>query len=288
MTSEARGGAGEAKVAYGAYGVELRGLPSLEPWLLPTLAGWPAIEVERRVAPPSRRGGFYCDGRMEVALASGGRIVVERAAARASVTSAELPSDEELIHPYLAYIAAAVAHWHGRRESFHAGAFVAGGGAWGLAGTRELGKSTTLAWIELEGGSVVADDVLVVEDASVFAGPRALDLRADPARRLGRGRSLGVVGTRERWRIDLRPIAQTHPLCGWIFLAWGERAELVSVPAHERVRRLAALRMVTMPPSEPARLLDLAALPAWEFRRPQGLDSLASSARYLLAELARS
>ena len=101
-------------------------------------------------------------------------------------------------------MAALAARWL-RRESFHAGAVVVEGGAWAILGDKEAGKSSTLAHLALNGYTVLSDDVLVLERGSVFAGPRCIDLRAEPARRLGAREPLAVVGMRERFRIELGP-----------------------------------------------------------------------------------
>lgn len=243
------------------------------------------MEIERRTGTPDARAGSYRDGRAEIALTTGGSIVVDRELMRATITAPHPTRDEELVHPYLGYIASIVAHWEPARDAFHAGAFRVGGGVWGLCGTRGLGKSSLLAGVELAGGDVLCDDVLVVEGTTAFAGPRALDLRADVARFLGAGRALGVIGTRERWRLELHTVAPAQELLGWVFPAWGERLELVPVGGAERLRRLAEQRMVTMAPTDPSRLVDLAALPAWELRRPRDLHSLVDSARHLLGAL---
>ncbi len=63
------------------------------------------------------------------------------------------------------------------RRSFHTGAFVASGGAWGILGGRDDGKSTMLAWLAVHGHEIVCDDVLIVGQGDALAGPRCIDLR---------------------------------------------------------------------------------------------------------------
>ena len=154
-------------------------------------------------------------------------------------------SDQALVHPYLAPAAAVIARWLGR-EPFHAGAFALDGGAWGVLGEREAGKSSLLAWLSLQGRSVVCDDMLVVAGDTVFAGPRSVDLRRETAVRLGAGEELGMIGARERWRVGLPPIEPEVPLAGWVFLEWGDE---VSGHAGRAGRAAGA---VAPPPRRPA------------------------------------
>ena len=46
-------------------------------------------------------------------------------------------------------------------------------------------KSTLLAWLALAGHDVLSDDLLVLADGAVAAGPRCLDLSADVGQRVG-------------------------------------------------------------------------------------------------------
>jgi hypothetical protein len=190
-------------------------------------------------------------------------------------------STDELVHPYLAPAAAIVSRWM-RRLSFHAGAFMSGDAAWGLVGDREAGKSSTLAWLAQGGHQVVADDVLVLENGTAYAGPRSVDLREDTAERLGVGEALGVVGARHRWRVALPPIQAEIPFRGWVFLAWGERLEAERLPGSECLTRLIANLTPQLPAADSAYLLELATLPAWELRRPKDWDLLGEAADLLL------
>jgi hypothetical protein len=170
-------------------------------------------------------------------------------------------TEDELAHPYLGPIAALHAHWLGR-PTLHGGAMVVGDRAWGVLGRRHSGKSTLLAEAVRRGVPVLADDLLVLEGRNVFAGPRSLDLRQPAAVHFGAGRLLGVVGQRERWRVELAPVPPCLPLAGWIFLRWGpdQGTELLGI--KDRLAWLAASRTVRVDSSDPAPLLHLAALPA--------------------------
>lgn len=219
-------------------------------------------------------------------LKTGGHIELDRSPAEAVFVVDRVLSAEELVHPYLAPVAAVMAHWLGR-ESIHAGAFAVDGGVIGIVGDRESGKSSTLARLALDGEEIVCDDMLVLEGSSALAGPRSLDLREEPARRLGVGSSIGKAGARERWRLRLGDVRRDLRVKGWVHLAWGERVEAVPLEGSDRVARLLAQRGARLPSTDPAVLLDLAALPSWEVRRPQDWSSLGETAD-CLRELARS
>lgn len=210
--------------------------------------------------------------------------MVDRVRGRAVYTTPRLPSPAALVHPFLAPVAAVMAYWHDR-EAFHAGAFVHGGGTWALVGDREAGKSTLLASLALEGVPVVCDDMLVIDGDVAFAGPRSIDLRAEAARRLAVGESLGEVGARERWRVRL-PLVDEAPLRGWVFLTWGDRLEWRAMRASSRIELLSAQRGLRLPARDPARLLDLVSLPSWELRRPRSWRSLGPSCALLLERTA--
>jgi hypothetical protein len=249
--------------------------------LVPAPAGWPRVEVVRTVDAPSHRPFLLDDDRAEVTFANGGSMTVEREPARVTFAMQERLSTEELLHPYLAYAAGIFARWAGRL-SFHAGAVLVGDNVWALLGDRESGKSSTLAWLALEGCGVLCDDVLVLDGTTAFAGPRIVDLRAETAVRLGAGERMGVVGARERWRLRGRDVSAEASLTGLVFLAWGDRVEIAPLPASERVVRLARELMLRIAPRDPGALLGLASLPCWELRRPRGLDSLAEAGGLLL------
>ena len=224
------------------------------------------------------------DDRAELALESGGGIVVERDPARATYTVPFPLDDADLVHPYLGSAAAIVAYWVGR-EIFHAGGFVAGDGAWAVLGEREAGKSSLLAWLAHVGQPVLSDDIVVVEDGHAYAGPRSIDLRETAAEALETGMPLGVVGARERWRLELEQVAPSAPLVGWIFLSWGPELMLERLRGGEVLTRIAAQRAVRLPPAEPATLLRLSGLPAWELRRPQSWHLLEPAGELLLERL---
>src|SRR5262249_27683160 len=107
----------------------------------------------------------------------------------------------------------------------------------------------------------------------------------DVARELSLGTALGVVGTRERWRITTRPVAPSTPLGGWIFLEWSDEAEAASISSADALARLLPQRGITVPPSHAGALLELARLPPLVFKRRRSFESLADDLDRLLEAL---
>jgi hypothetical protein len=223
------------------------------------------------------------DGRAELRLRSGGQIVIDRRAQTVLYRVPHAVRADELVHPYLAPAAAMINRWQGR-ESIHAGAFAVDGRALGVVGTREAGKSSTLAYLALHGVDVLCDDMLIVDGDHPLAGPRTIDLRADAAERFEAGEAIGITGARERWRLTLGPTAGAT-LVGWVFLGWDDEVAARRLPARERIPRIAEERGLRLPPVRPDALLTLAELPAWELSRPREWKSLPQAAD-LLRELA--
>ena len=269
----------------GAYGLALGGVEEAAPHLVVAEPEWPHFELANTVGHVERTLDRINDDRALLRLRSGGEIRVTRADSSAEFVTPQPLTPAELVHPYLAPVAAVAARWFGR-DSFHGGAFAVGHDVWAVLGDREGGKSTTLAWLAAQGVPILCDDLLVFESETIFAGPRMLDLRAEAAERLGAGSYLGVVGARERWRLLLGAPPTGARLRGWIFLAWSEGIAMERVPAASCLPRLFEHLGLRIPPTRPERLLELAALPAWEFRRPQGWDRFDEAGRTLLGALA--
>ena len=259
--------------ALGAYGLRLQGVGEAASLLVPADAAWPLYELATRVEEAALDVQTVGPDRAAIAPPSGGVILIEREPGRATfVTPTAVPA-QALVHPLLAHVAAIAAWWAGR-ESFHAGAFVADGGVWAVLGGRGAGKSSTLAWLAGEGHDVVCDDMLVLDAETPFAGPRSLDLRGDAAARLEQGEPLGVLGTRERWRLPLAPVAALPPLRGFVQLAWGDEVGARLLPPPQRVELLGASRGVRLPAAEPSAWLELAGLPWYELTRPRRWEAL--------------
>jgi hypothetical protein len=265
----------------GAYGLTLPGLERC-PGLLPSPGpSWPEVRVAReRVGEQPPRTTVDDDG-AELRIIDGGALRLDRVAGTATFLTRTPLTDEELAHPYLAPVASYFAGWLGR-HALHAGGVCLDGSALGVVGPKEAGKTTTLAWLALQGCEVLADDMLIIDDGRALAGPRALDLRPDAVRildlldrtREGRGG--------ERRRLELGPVAHEVRLDGLVFLAWGDRVELTALPPSERLQRIAGATSPRRPGGERAPI-DLVRLPAWELRRPRNVAALPEVLDRLLA-----
>lgn len=269
----------------GAYGLALDGAEAARRFLLPASPEWPRFRIENRIDRLERVSDRLDEDRAEIALLSGGVLFLDRAGARAEFVTREPLSPDELVHPGLAPVAAVTAYWLGR-QSFHAGAFALGRDVWALLADREGGKSTTLAWLAARGHPIVCDDMLVLDGDAAFSGPRILDLRSESAQRLGVGEHRGRVGARERWRTELDAVPAGTRFRGWIFLSWGDDVAVERVRATEVLPRLVPHLGLRVPPARPERLLELAALPGFEFRRPRGWSRFDEAGELLLAALA--
>jgi hypothetical protein len=269
----------------GAYGFELLGTAEASSQLVEAGADWPTLEVVRRTGSATVGRSVVGAHRAEIRLLAGEHLLLEREPLRATFTTANPLSDDALIHPYLAPAAAVAGYWLGR-EAFHAGGLVVNGGVWGVMGGKESGKSSLLAWLSLEGHAIHADDALVVDGDTTFAGPRSIDLREEPARELGAGEPMGTVGDRERWRLRLGPVDSASRLRGWVFLAWSDAVDVAPVAAGRTLKELLGHRIVKgLPPPDPARVLELSALPAFEVGRPRRWSQLASAGGRLVEVL---
>ena len=158
---------------------------------------------------------------------------------------------------------------------------------WAILGDRGAGKSSLLAYLALEGVPILTDDVLVVNGSSALAGPRCIDLRAEPASRFKVGEALGVVGTRERWRMKIGPVHPELPLAGWICLEWG-RTSIGIVSPQERLMALFASLSLRVNPSVPDALIELLILPMIVLRRRRNFNNLNRDVARLLDYLSQS
>jgi hypothetical protein len=271
----------------GAYGFRLGGLGADDRLLLPVPLDWPSIEVSHLVEPDVRgpERTLITEDRAEVPLKGGGVVLVERTPPQACFVLDRRLTPDELAHPYLAPVAGLHAHWLGRL-AFHGGALVVDGRAWVVLGRRGSGKSSLLAAAALRGVPVLADDLLVTHDRLAFAGPRSIDLRNPAADHLKHGTWLGIVGERERWRLELGSVPAEVELGGWVFLRWGDRVTVRTVRPGDRLASLAANRTVRVPPGRLSALLKLVALPALELTRPRTWQDHDAALEAVLAAIA--
>ncbi len=274
-----------SKVTIGAaYGFRIRSFPPATDLLNPAPDDWPELEVTQVVEETTIFANKLDETSAVVGFLTGGGAFMDRTPRRATLHVPELLTHDELAHPYLAPLASAHAHWMGWLP-FHAGGIVVGGRVWGIVGEREAGKSTLLAALAIRGVPVVADDLIVVDGDTVYAGPRTLDLRREAADRFGVGRELGVVGLRERWRFDLPPVALEVPLGGWVFPRWDGSISITRTPPAARITRLAPGRTVLNPDIDALALMRLSAMPAFDFMRPPEWDDMDTGLDRLIAVL---
>jgi hypothetical protein len=235
---------------------------------------WPDVGVVLRQA----NLGADTERRAEVGVREavlqypGGRVSVERDEQLVVVESPRPMSHEALRHPFLAFPAAVLNHWAGR-STLHAGGFVVDGGAVLVLGEKGTGKSTLVAAAAAAGLPVVSDDLAVLEDADVLAGPRCIDLRGDVAASLG-GRLLGVVGARERWRVGLAPTEWRTPVAALVRLQDGDEVAMRRTGADESARALFGSFALGAGPGRADHAYDLLHLPMWDVVRPRRVDRL--------------
>jgi len=269
------------RLPVGAYGLTLPGLERCAGLIPSPGPAWPDIHVERaRVERQPERTRVDADT-AAVRLIDGGALLLDRVERRATVLTTAPLSDDDLVHPYLAPVASYFAGWLGR-HALHAGGVCIHGTAFAVVGAKEAGKTTALAWLAMQGCDVLADDMLVIDDGRVLAGPRALDLRPDAAARLNLLEEARENPTRGRARLGLGPVAHESPLGGLLFLEWGDRVAMTPLRPSERLQRIATATSPRRPGGARAPV-ELARFPAWELRRPRSIAALPEVLDRLLA-----
>lgn len=271
----------------GAYGLRLSGLDDAAAWMTPVRS--PAGLLVRASVDPrvNDAPSELHDHSADLRLRAGGRLRVTSAPAEAAFAFAgpSLPPAADLLHPLLAPAAALTHIWAGR-EALHAGALAVGAGAVLLVGEPETGKSTTLALCATERDvGVLTDDLAIVQDGQVLAGPRCLDLREGSL--LARAAAPGRVRAGTRVRLDLPAAPPAAPLAGVVSLGWGPRARLEPIAPAERLRALLAQRMFAdhVAADLPA-FVDMVALPMLTLERPLGEAGLHAGVDALLSYFA--
>ncbi len=252
----------------GAYGLTFTGpVAALAKHLLvPAPQGWP--EVELCWAPPlpdPPAVGFFGPNEAVLPLVSGGHAVLDRARRIARFCKADPPDGHQVAHPCLSTASSYFARWDGRL-SFHAGTVVIGGAAWGVLGSKEAGKSTTVASLAQAGHDVLSDDLLVLDGPMALAGPRIIDLRLPSAEQLGKDR-LVAVRKGERHRLLLPATPAEVPFGGFVVLAVADEVSVQRTPLADRLdilRRHLTMRKVGAPALA---LLELVSLPMWRVQR---------------------
>ncbi|MBW3574831.1 MAG: hypothetical protein KY450_08200 [Actinobacteria bacterium] len=259
----------------GAYGLTFTGAVAAlaRHVLVPAPKGWP--EVELCWAPPLSDpppASFFGVDEAVLALVSGGHAVLDRPRRIARFCKADPPDGHQVAHPCLSTASSYFARWDARL-SFHASVVVLHGAAWGVLGSKEAGKSTTVAWLAQAGYDVLSDDLLVLDGPMALAGPRIIDLRLPSAERIGR-EGLVVVRKGERHRLLLPGVAAEVPFGGFLVLTAGHEVSVERTPLADRLeilRHHLTLRQVGAPA---VALLELVSLPMWRVQRSSDWEHL--------------
>lgn len=270
----------------GAYGLHLPGLGEAADLLVDAPEHWSDWHLKLATGR-GRPAEFVDDRRARLLSKPSGWVDIDRASNTSTLHLPATPTAHEIAQPRLGMSAVIAAYWRGN-YSFHAGVFLAAGRAWGVLGDRGAGKSSLMATLALLGVPVLADDALVLDSSSwALAGPRCIDLRKGTAAALGVGESIGVVGTRERFRMRLAGVPCEAPLGGFIRLGWGQTtfAEVDLGDRLEILVRSFALRLPERSEQDQIALISLLALPMMRFRRPRSLAQMEEGAQRLLAEI---
>ncbi|HEV2814892.1 MAG TPA: hypothetical protein VGW10_16675 [Solirubrobacteraceae bacterium] len=263
------------ETARGAYGLRIAGVDAR--LLVEAPEHWPAMALERHVAAGAAPPPALDAETAVIRLGDRGWAEFERGSRSVRLHTTEEIGDAELVHPFLAPIAATLGWWRGWHPA-HAGAFLHDGLAWLVFGGNEAGKSTLLAELALRGHPVVADDLaLLTPDGTVMAGPRAIDLRHPGAHERS---ALEVVRAGSRYRLRLGAVDAEARVGGWFALAWGDG---VAVEALEARRRLARFGRRAPHGTDPAVVLALSALPGWRLARPRSPAAIDEALSRMLA-----
>lgn len=256
-----------------AYGIDLAVADTNPLTGVPALAWHPvALRQQRAPAPTSSRVDLGPD---EAVLHARDdlSVSVRREPLEMVLSSETEVSADRIVHPLASFVGAAVAHWT-RRTALHAAAVELHGRAWVLLAAPGGGKSSLAALLDARGHRVLADDLSVIDDGVVLAGPRSCDLRRESAEQLGRGERVEATpADRERWREPLAPAPCEAQLGGFVALSWSTQLTCEKVALADRLRVLAANDALRQGPSHPHAFLDLLEAPMLRLARPQRWES---------------
>lgn len=255
-------------------------------YLVDAPADWPTWELTWCQASAEPRQELHIgEDRAVIAVMPEGHVLIERKPRKSTFFLPAAPSPEAWAHPHLSSTAVMAAWWQGRR-SFHAGAFVDHGEVWGVVGERGDGKTSMLAWLSAHGHQIVCDDILVIDGDDALAGPRCLDLRQSAAEHFQLGTYIGHVGTRDRWRVCLPPVADRLPLRGWVVPEWSDWVRAAPLKAADRLPVLLSHRGLRIAESGGHDWLDLLSRPMVGFQRPPDWSTIDRAMVHLLDKLA--
>lgn len=255
----------------GAYGLRLDGVG--ESALLTGVdVDAPILQITTEVGSRDDRTPMVTEDHAEAGLVEGGWLSVNRTGTAHFILPRPV-SNEEIIHPWLVPAAGAMNAWLGRQVA-HGGAFAIDGAAVAVIGDKEDGKSTLLGWVaRADDVEILTDDLLVVDEGRILAGPRCIDLRPGSHAVMEGEHEGQVVRGGTRSRLMLPPCRPWAALAAIVELAWGSE-ERVTMTRLNMDEALPALLAHTQRVEEGARLLDLLSVPVWRLSRPRSWESL--------------
>ena len=236
--------------------------------------GMPVLHVQQRLLTDHvPRFRSLNDHAAEVPLIESSWLSISRGpAATATFQTTRVLDRAELLHPWLVPAAATVNVWNGRKV-FHGGIVSDGECAVAIVGGKEAGKSSLLAWASAQPDLfVMADDLVVADGRTIFAGPSTVDLRLTSLAHLPNGTpgSCLVRGdTRARLVVPSGP--PTAHLVGVVVLTWSTvpALELRPVQPADRLGHLLPHAMIGALPLGHAGVLDIVRYPTWQLSRPR-------------------
>lgn len=245
--------------------------------LVPADPAWPLVELRHQAATVAPGSDRLTAGYALIRSLAPGHLRVERSPLAAVVVSGAVPDMGVVAHPLLARLAMVVAFWLGR-PAFHGASVLASDGrAWMLLAPTQTGKTTLLQAVSARGYEVLADDLVVLDGAGVFAGPRLLSLRLDSADRLDPGLPRVTLGDEQRARLRLGAVPPQAQLGGWIMLLDAPGVSIRPIPPSERPAALGAFTASQPSGLSAPQLLELARLPAFRLGRPRTWSALEST-----------
>ena len=273
----------------GVYGLRLIGLRPNEDLLARVDPGAPGLTVHRTAAPPAlppedhRNAGLV----LRELIDGAGTMAMWLDARRVEFALTATLSDDELVHPWLAPAAAAMALRDGRL-AMHGGVLEVDGRCIALVGDREAGKSTLVAAAAMDGIGVLTDDVVVVDDdLAVHAGPRCIDLRPASAGYFAAKAAVPARGGTRR-RLPLPQTLARAPLAAVVVLGWGPVRPLRRLRGTESLAALLPHLASDRAPTSFGQVLALASRPVFALSRPKEWSLLPATLERLVRLAASS
>ena len=264
----------------GVYGMRLLGVAPDPALLAEVAASAPTFEVVRSTTSAGTLEGGVVHGLVDGAGSMAVRVEQRQVEYR---LGREL-TDDELVHPWLAPAAAAMA-LHDGQLALHGAVLEADGRCVAVLGDREAGKSTLVAAAAARGLGVMTDDVIVLDALHrVHAGPRCIDLRPGSAEHFAIGSSaLARSGTRHR--ISLPAVPSSAALAAIVVLAWGSELRATPLLGARAAQHLLPHVAATHRGAAFQRLLDVSRVPHVLLARPRDFGLLEVTVDLLAALL---